>query len=213
MVKAIVFDFWGTLVENGIFPSPIKQAKYFLRIDDMTFQEYVTIFEEALMLKNFDNLSDAFMNVGKAFDINPPEYIIEKLVGVWNKNRLLAKLFPETMDILNELKKDYKLVLLSNTDCFSLQPLLEKFEMNNLFDEVFVSYETGMLKTNPAVFDKILEKLGMEKEDVVVVGDSIDSDIKGAENAGIRAILIDRKGRREYKEKISSLEELKEILK
>jgi hypothetical protein len=29
MVKAILFDFWGALVENGIFPSPVKQAGIF----------------------------------------------------------------------------------------------------------------------------------------------------------------------------------------
>jgi len=212
MVKAIVFDFWGTLMENGIFPSPTRQAKYFLRIDNLTFQEYVITFEEALMLKKFDNLADAFMNVCKAFDIKPPHYIIEKLVGVWNKNRLLAKPFPEVIEVLNELKKKYKLVLLSNSDCFSVEPLIEKYEMKKLFEGLFFSYETGMLKTNPAVFDKITEKLGIGKEELVVVGDSIDSDIKGAEQAGVRAILIDRKGRRDYKEKISNLEELKDKL-
>ncbi len=35
MVKLIIFDFWGTLVENGIFPSPVRQVKYILRIEEL----------------------------------------------------------------------------------------------------------------------------------------------------------------------------------
>ena len=57
-----------------------------------------------------------------------------------------------------------------------------------------------------------LEKLGVEKTDVVFVGDSIPSDMKCAEDAGIRGILVDRKELREYPEKIKTLKELKTVL-
>ena len=45
-----------------------------------------------------------------------------------------------------------------------------------------------------------------------MVGDSLESDIEGAQKAGIRAILLDRRGRREYPDKISNLLELKDKL-
>jgi FMN phosphatase YigB (HAD superfamily) len=44
------------------------------------------------------------------------------------------------------------------------------------------------------------------------VGDSIETDIKGAEAAGIKAYLLDRKGRREFPNKIQSLTELLKIV-
>ena len=47
MVKAIIFDFWGTLVENGVW-SPIKQVKQILDID-VPFSEYVVRMEKAMI--------------------------------------------------------------------------------------------------------------------------------------------------------------------
>jgi FMN phosphatase YigB (HAD superfamily) len=57
-----------------------------------------------------------------------------------------------------------------------------------------------------------LKKLKIKKTEAVMVGDSLESDIKAAENAGIKAILVDRHNKREYSDKISNLAELKEKL-
>jgi len=70
-----------------------------------------------------------------------------------------------------------------------------------------------MLKTNPKMYDMILKKLKVDKADTLVVGDSIETDIKGAESAGINAVLVDRRGRREFSPKIQNLEELDNFLK
>jgi len=212
-MKAIIFDFFGTIMENGIFPSPVRQVKYFLRLREMPFQEYIVKFEKAFMTKKFENLEEAFKNVVREFNLKVPDFVIEKLIGLWNKNRLLAKPFPEVKEVLEDLKKDYKLILLSNSDCFSIEPLLEKYDMDKYFDAKFFSYETGLLKSNKEIFDKIRKKLGIKKEEMIIVGDSLESDIKSAENANIKAILVDRKQRMEYKNKISSLKELRNKIK
>ncbi len=212
-IKAIIFDFWGTVVENGVFPSPIKQVKGILRIDS-DFTEYVTKFEESFMLKKFDSLEQGFDTVCKDLNIRANPYQKELLIGLWNKNRLLAKPFPDTIATLKDLKsKNYKIALISNTDCFSVRSILEKYNMLDLFDVVKLSYETGMLKSNAKVFDETLKELGVIKEEAVMIGDSIDSDIRGAENAGVRGILIDRKNRRDYEDKITSLNEIEDKIK
>ena len=81
------------------------------------------------------------------------------------------------------------------------------------FDEITLSCDTGLLKSDKKAFGNILKKLKIKKTEVVMVGDSVESDIKGAENAGIKGILIDRRGRQEYEGKISSLKEIKDKLK
>jgi len=210
-MKALIFDFWGTLVENGVFPSPVRQVKYLLRLE-MPFSEYIEKFEEAFMLEKFDNLTEAFKNVAKTFNVNPPAFVLDKLVGLWNKNRLFAKLYPETEKTLEDLKKTYKLVLLSNTDCFSVEPLLEKFDIAKHFDNVTLSYQEGMLKTNPKVFAKILKKIKVKKKEALMIGDSIDSDMRAAQNAKIQGLLIDRRERREFEPKIKSLTEIQAFL-
>lgn len=207
-VKAILFDFWGTLVENGVFPSPVKQVKRILRIKEQ-FPEYIVKFEEVFMLRTYENLAEAFEKVAEEFRVHPKHYQIEKLVGIWNSNRLLARLFPDTAESLKDLKKDYKIGLISNTDCFSVRPLIEKFRIGEFFDAIKLSYETGLLKSNKKVFEDTLNEIGVSKDDAVMVGDSIQSDIRGAESAGIRGILIDRKNRQNFHDKILSLKELR----
>lgn len=212
MKRALIFDFWGTIVEIGVHPSPIRQIKNILNID-VPFSSYIIKFEEVFMKQPYKNLFEAFTEVCKAFHVEPKQELLEELVGLWNKNKLLAKPFPETMEVLEELKeKGYKLVMLSNTDCFSIEEIMEKYDLRKYFDEIVLSYQVKMLKNNPRIFQKVLGEMGVSKEEAVMVGDSIESDIIGAKKAGIDAILVDRTETRDFKPKIKDLRELKNFL-
>ena len=158
MAKAIIFDFWGTLVDQGVNPSPIRQIKETLGIR-VSFQEYILPFEKQFMTRDYEDLAEAFTAVCKIFGREPEKWLVERLVGLWNKNKLLAQLYPETIQVLDELKnKGYKLALLSNTDFSSVESLLEKFDLNKYFDVVYLSYKTGFLKTDKESLIKELFK-------------------------------------------------------
>lgn len=210
-IKCVLFDFWGTVVENGVFPSPVRQVKKIMRVNE-PFSDYITKFEESFMTAKFENLSEAFHNVTKEFNLNPPEFVYDKLIGLWNKNTFLSKPFPETVGVLEELKKEYKLVLICNTDNHSTPQVLEKFKLDKYFDAIILSCDVGFLKTNKKMFSLALKKVKVKKEEAVMVGDSIPTDMVGAENAGIKSILVDRRHTREYDNKIETLFKLKEAI-
>lgn len=212
MKKAVIFDFWGTIVEIGVHPSPIRQIKSMLNLD-IPFSSYIIKFEEVFMKQPYKNLFEAFTEVCKAFHIEPKQELLEELVGLWNKNKLLAQPFPETIEVLEELKENgYKLIMLSNTDCFSIEEIMEKYDLKKYFDEIVLSYQVKMLKSNPRVFQKALDEIDVRKEEAVMVGDSIESDIIGAKKAGVDAILVDRTETRDFIPKIKDLTELKKFL-
>ncbi|MCF7872534.1 HAD family hydrolase [Candidatus Woesearchaeota archaeon] len=212
MTKAIIFDLWGTIIENGVYPSPTKQVKYFLRTQ-IQFSEFITTFEDTFMTKEYESLQQAFEQVVKDFNLRIPEFVYEKLVGTWNKNAILSKMQEDTEDAFKELKeKGYKLFLLANIDKFSYEQVNSKFKLDELFDKTYKSFETGLLKMNPKSYFKILEENDLKPEDVVMVGDCIVSDMQSAENAGIRGVLIDRRDKREYENKIVSLKDLLALL-
>ncbi len=210
MVKAIIFDFWGTLCEQGT-PSLLKQAYYTLRVD-MPYSDFVVKFEEALMTRRFEDKAEAFKQVFLAFNQEPKSFLIDKLIGIWNKGIFSAQPYPETVSVLTELKEKYKLALISNSDCFSLEPVLDKFDLRKYFDSIVLSYDVGLLKTNPKMFNLILKQLSSTKKQALMVGDSIETDIKGAESAGIKPVLIDRRDTRDYPNKIRGLKELNKFL-
>lgn len=207
MVKIIIFDLQGTLVENGVFPSPVKQVRFILGIRE-SFHDYITEFEKVFMTQKYENLSQGFLAVAEHFNADVPDFVIEKLVGIWNKNKLLSKLYPETLEVLAELKKEYKLVLAANIDCFS-KDIIEKYALQEYFDAMYLSCDTGMLKTDKGFFEKILSDLNVEKQDVIVIGDSVESDMKSAESSGINSVLVDRNNRMNYDPKILNLKEIK----
>ncbi|OYT32042.1 hypothetical protein DRJ22_04405 [Candidatus Woesearchaeota archaeon] len=210
MIKAVFFDFWGTLVENGTY-SPLRQSFGILH-PKIHFSQFVERFERVLMTKEFKTQAEAFETVCKEFSTAPKPFITEKLIGIWNKNRLLASLYPDVEPVLKELKESgLKLYLVCNASQNSVEPVIEKFNLGRFFDDVFISYKEGALK-NSGLFEIALEKTGLKNDEVIMVGDSIQSDIKGAKDAGIRAVLIDRKDTRDFENKITSLKDLKKFL-
>lgn len=58
--------------------------------------------------------------------------------------------------------------------------------LDKIFDDVFISEKVGADKPNVAFFDSIWEKIGTyRKDEVLIVGDSLTSDMQGGVNAGI----------------------------
>ena len=209
-MKAVFFDFWGTLVENGTY-SPLRQSYSILRVR-MPFGQFVEQFEKVLMTKSYPDQAMAFTEVCRSFNVNPLPIVIEKLIGVWNKNRLLAKIYPDTVETLKALKdKKIKIALISNAPANNVEPVLERFGIKDFFDGIFISYAQGKLKTD-GLFEIALKNLKLKKNDVLSVGDSFDTDIKGAESAGIKGYLLDRKGKKEFERKISSLSEVLKLV-
>jgi putative hydrolase of the HAD superfamily len=75
------------------------------------------------------------------------------------------------------------------------------------------SFHHGRTKPHASIFRVVLELLEVEADEAVMVGDTIADDIEGALALGMRAILLDRDGRRsEFKPRIETLHELLPIL-
>lgn len=69
----------------------------------------------------------------------------------------------------------------------------EKFDKSGLrdcFSHIVLSEEVGCQKPNPRIFEEALRMNGLQAEDVVMIGDSWNSDIQGAINAGIDQIWV-----------------------
>lgn len=62
------------------------------------------------------------------------------------------------------------------------------------FDAVVISGEVGVDKPDPLIFYLAMEALHCSPKEALFVGDSLGADIAGAQAAGFRAILIDRRG-------------------
>jgi putative hydrolase of the HAD superfamily len=102
--------------------------------------------------------------------------------------------FPEVPGVLRELRAaGLGMVVLSNWDV-SLHDQLAATGIDALVDGAVSSAELGVGKPNPAIFARALEVAGVGAREALMVGDSLDTDVQGAEAAGIAAVFVDRWG-------------------
>lgn len=68
---------------------------------------------------------------------------------------------------------------------------LQKLSVDYLIDYLVTSEEVGKEKPAPDIFVAALRKLGLTEADVIMIGDSVSKDIKGAEGLGIKVYKVD----------------------
>lgn len=146
--------------------------------------------------------------------INPKEFSHSYLLALGE----MAFLFNGAKEILDELHKEYKLVLITNGLAKVQRSRLEKTLLQNYFDSIIISEEIGVSKPNVGIFEHAFESIRhSNKSTALIVGDSLKSDIKGGLNFGIDTCWYNPEGivnNTDIKPKyeIKSFNELKDIL-
>lgn len=99
---------------------------------------------------------------------------------------------PEMLAYIRDYHKEYKTALLSNYSEV-LRPLLNtRWNLDGAFDEIIISCEVKMIKPDPAIFQYTLDKLGVEKDEAVLIDDRI-VNINGARAFGLHAVHFQKK--------------------
>ncbi|HID62178.1 MAG TPA: HAD family hydrolase [Anaerolineae bacterium] len=118
--------------------------------------------------------------------------------------------FPDVLPTLRRLRERGKtLAVVSNWDP-ALPALLTRLGLAEFFAFILPSAEVGVEKPDGKIFSLALQRLGLEPQEVVHIGDKYEADVAGARAVGITPILLDRKGKARYRDVIciSSLTEL-----
>jgi putative hydrolase of the HAD superfamily len=100
--------------------------------------------------------------------------------------------YPDAAPTLAGLREAGVLIaVVSNWDC-SLADVLAGVGLGGAVDTIVVSAEVGVAKPDPRIFEIALERLRRVAGEALAVGDSLETDVAGAQAAGIRAVLLDR---------------------
>jgi len=132
--------------------------------------------------------------------------------------RARQRLLPGARELMTELATSYKLALLTNGAPDLQREKIAASGLESFFQAIAVSGEHGIGKPKPEIFHLLLSELGVSPDEAVMVGNSLERDIAGAENAGIRSIWIRVPGSEEQAEvtpghTITNLAEISAILK
>lgn len=98
------------------------------------------------------------------------------------------------VEAVKRIAAHYRLGLLSNfDDAETGRMIVGDTGVAHLFETILISAELGHRKPHPAVFEFLLEQLGLEPAEVLFVGDTAREDVLGAHNAGIPVVWLSEK--------------------
>ena len=124
----------------------------------------------------------------------------------------------DSYELVKSLKGQVLQYAVSNGTVLAQTKKLRLSGLGELFDGVYLSEDLGVEKPNIAFFDKVFAEIGpIEPSEVIIVGDSLTSDIRGGNNAGILTCWYNPKGDSASEDyqidyEIRNLQEIRKIL-
>ncbi|SDJ10198.1 haloacid dehalogenase type II [Salimicrobium halophilum] len=194
MVKALVFDAYGTLFDvhsvrekcNEWFPEQGEAISQTWREKQLNYFFLRQLMER---YEPFDQVTrEALRYACKANDVTLRDEAEEELMEAY----LNLDLFEEVEEVLSQLN-DKKLVVFSNGSPVMIDPLIDRSDISGYIDDVLSADGVKQYKPVPAAYYYAQQELGIEKEDILFMS-SNPWDISGAASFGFRTAWINRNG-------------------
>lgn len=215
MIKAIFIDFYGTLVyEDGENVSRISKQIYQTgnaasvgEVGTYWWNTFKQLFENSYgeTFKTQRELErKSLLNTIEYFESSEDgEKLSEEMFTYWEK----PPIFEESKEFLE--KCSLPVYIVSNID---RADILKAIEYHGLQPQgVFTSEDALSYKPRKELFEYALKQTGLSADEVLHIGDSLSSDIKGAGEVGIKAVWINRGGKN-VPENVIAVSNLMEVL-
>ena len=203
--------FKNSMIQFGFEYDENYHLKIYQEINTAIWKEFEEglITQAKLKIERFKRLSD---KLEVNFDANEfAKSYMENLADA-------SFLFDGSSELLHDLHKSFKLSIVTNGLTAVQDKRIRKSTVAKYFDTVVISEEILISKPNPEIFEYTLESIGYnDKNKVLMVGDSLTSDIKGGINFGIDTCWynpkkVENKTSIKPTYEVSNFDELKELL-
>jgi putative hydrolase of the HAD superfamily len=183
MIKAIVFDWGGVLIDYPVSAS-ISYCAELLTVDkelfEQTFKQYVTMFQKGELTE--DMLWEKISKKLKIQKPTTPSLCREAFHSAYTPKK-------EMLQLAANLKKNgYKIGFLSNTELPMMNYVKEQHY--DMFDVTVFSCVEGTVKPERQIYEILLERLRVKAYEVVLI-DDIKEYIKAARDIGMKGILFE----------------------
>ena len=194
-IKNIIFDFGGVICNIDLKLT----EKAFTGLGLKKFDTGHSLADSAGLFEDIETGAISprqFHDELKKFFINP--VTDDQLDKAWNA--LLLDIPEPRIRLIEEIRKHYRIFLLSNTNEIHYLSYLENFrkqygyaDFDVLFEKAYFSYRIGLRKPSPEIFRHVLQHSVLEPSETLFVDDTL-MHVKGARNAGIPAyhLAIDK---------------------
>lgn len=133
-----------------------------------------------------ERFSKTFTQLGIAPDLVPAQFEDDYV----RLTPIRTNLFEGSKKVLAYLQEKYTLHIISNGFKESTLTKMDKSGLNPYFRNVIISEDVGVNKPDKAIFEYALDKAKATKPESIMIGDSLEADIRGAQDFGIQAIFF-----------------------
>ncbi len=218
-MKAVLFDLGGTLVKTATIPEILKSI-----LDSYGIQRPLTEIasahrevEKQMRLEDYALPYREFwftwnLRILKKLRVREnPKRLGDVITEEW-WDRAHLELYPDAKETLNELRRmGIKMGIVTNGLQKDIEEILARTSLTGFFDATVGVDAVGKPKPHKEIFNCALERLSVPPHEALYVGDNLEIDYKGAEEAGVKALLLDRDG--EVDEKVRKIRSLKEVIR
>lgn len=187
-IKNLLFDFGGVIID--IDYNQVKKAFEDLGMEDV--RAFYQHDDHSRLVEDFEKgiiTEDQFRN-GIISEI-PGNITYKDFDKAWN--RILLKVLPKRVEMLERLQRKFNLYLLSNTNIIHYRKYTDDFleeygkSLNSLFKKAYYSHEILLRKPDPEIFNFVLNDAGIKAAETLFVDDS-ELNIEAAEKVGLKTL-------------------------
>ena len=121
-----------------------------------------------------------------------PSWAAERFVALLGQQSILL---PHALETVAQIAQRLPVAIVTNGITAIQRSRLGLSPLKDYVTEVVISEEVGVSKPRPGIFTIALDRLGVRPSDALMVGDGVNSDIRGANNAGIDACWLNPSGK------------------
>jgi putative hydrolase of the HAD superfamily len=206
-IRAVIFDCYSTLIDiktneqkNEIFHYLSLYLQYYgAKVDAVKLKSALDLERDRYMQSKEEqypevDLEVAFGNILRKEGLGNP-FLAEsccKLFRVLSRERF--QLFPDSLPVLEEMKKNgYPIAVVSDAQKVFCLDEGEILGIRQFFKSILLSTHFGFRKPDPRFFEIACTMLNTPPDQAVYIGNDLQTDVKGAKQIGMQAILLDRR--------------------
>ncbi|MHB1414688.1 MAG: HAD family hydrolase [Chloroflexota bacterium] len=195
MIRAILFDFYDTLVYRDEDVS--RQARLdiarLLGVDIDLLNVLWRRHRDERMLGLIPTMAEYLAIVARELEIEVPPATVAEAVRIdRDSQRQSVHLYANTRRVLETLRKmGFNLGLLSNSSDSAQEPLIW-LQLKSHFDTLVLSHEVGILKPDPRIYRLAAERLAVAPEECAFVADGGFGELDAAHELGMLAVKIEQ---------------------
>ncbi len=187
MIRLIIFDLGKVILDFSHLKIAEGLSGY---SKDKRYQDPGNMLEEMFLngrgvIGRYDNgdmtTDELFSYVKESFGLS---------ISFLQFKRIWTEIFTENKgmgDLIERLKKDFTLFLLSNTNELHFTYIKERFPVVHKFDRWVLSYQTRLSKPDPEIYRLALSQAGVTPEEAIFIDDTA-GHVRGARSVGIHAV-------------------------